>query len=251
TLAHFLDLDLEHRVRAGHIGRTISRRERHRDGAVLAWLRTDELVLEARDESSRTELDRNVLALAARKHDIASPANEIDDGDVAVFRRPLDRLRFALRFTDPLDRAVDVLLRHLGDQPLDPEIGEIRLGHVGQQLDRHLIFEVGAFRGRHDLDPGRQGRTQVLLAHRLGRAALDRALQHFVAHRRTVALAQQRQRHLARTEAGDADGLADLAEPAADLILDLSGRNGDLELALQPLGAGLGYLHCGLLTLSI
>ena len=72
-----------------------------------------------------------------------------------------------------------------------------------------------------------------------------------MAHRRTVALTQQRQRHLARTEAGDADGLADLAEPAADLILDLSGRNGDLELALQPLGAGLGYLHCGSLTLSI
>src|SRR5207237_2872917 len=78
TLAHFLDLDLEHRILAGQIGRTVIRRERHVDGAVLAWLCTDELVLEARDEPSPTELDRNVLSLAAGNLDVASPANEME-----------------------------------------------------------------------------------------------------------------------------------------------------------------------------
>src|SRR5437762_1374428 len=71
-----------------------------------------------------------------------------------------------------------------------------------------------------------------------------------MAHRGAVALAQQRQGNFARPEAGDADRSSNLAEPSADLFLDLARGYGDFELAFQPLGAGLGYLHRGLLTLS-
>src|SRR5436305_13793447 len=71
-----------------------------------------------------------------------------------------------------------------------------------------------------------------------------------MAHRRAVALAQQRQGDFSRPEAGDADRPSNLTEPSADLFLDLARGYGDFELAFQPLGAGLGYLHRGLLTLS-
>src|SRR5205823_4661921 len=71
-----------------------------------------------------------------------------------------------------------------------------------------------------------------------------------MAHRRAVALAQQRQGDFARPEAGDPDRPSNLAEPSADLFLDLARGYGDFELAFQPLGACLGYLHRGLLTLS-
>src|SRR5437868_9461081 len=71
-----------------------------------------------------------------------------------------------------------------------------------------------------------------------------------MAHRRAVALAQQRQGDFSRPKAGDADRPSNLTEPSADLFLDLARGYGDFELAFQPLGAGLGYLHRGLLTLS-
>src|SRR5205085_10138544 len=88
------------------------------------------------------------------------------------------------------------------------------------------------------------------LADRLGRAALQRALQHLAAHRLAVALAQQVQRHLPRPEAGDPDRAPELAQTTADLVFELAGRDGDLEFALQPLGTGLGYVHRRMLTIK-
>ena len=246
-LAHFLDLDLEDRVLAGQIGRTVIGRERHLDGTILAGFGADDLVLETRDEAAGAELDRDILALAAGKFDLAGPADEIDHDRIAVCCRALDRLGFALRLGHALQRAVDLLVRHLDRQLFEAEIAKLRLRHIRQHFQRHRVFEVGAFRRRHDLYLRRQCRAQVLLANGLGRAALQRALQHLAAHRMAIALAQQVQRHLAWAEAGDADRAAELAEPAADLLLQLARRDGDLQFALQPLGTGLGHVHRGML----
>src|SRR5262249_1425620 len=66
-----------------------------------------------------------------------------------------------------------------------------------------------------------------------------------------IALLEQRQRHLARAEARQADAPAELGELAVDLLQDLLGRNDDLELPLQPFGIGLNYLHGKLARPSI
>ena len=115
ALPHLLYLDLEYRVLAGQIGGAVIGRECHPDSAVLARFGAEQLVLKARDEPSRAELDRNVLALAAGKLDVTELAVKVDGNYVAVFRRPLDRFRFALCFGDPLDSTVDVLLGDVGD----------------------------------------------------------------------------------------------------------------------------------------
>ena len=107
-------------------------------------------------------------------------------------------------------------------QLFEPERGEIGRRHVRQHLQRHRVFEVGALGARYQLEPRRQRRAQIALANRLGRAVLHRALQHLAAHRRAVALAQERQRHLARTETGDPHHPADFVEPFGDLVLDLA-----------------------------
>ena len=232
AVAHFLDRNLEHALLAGQLGIARLFRKGHPDLALLAGAGADQLIGEAGQVTGGAELDLAPLAAAAGNLLVAGPADDVGDDDVAVFRRPLDRLSLALRFGEPFEGAVDILVRKLGNQPLDPEIAEIGHRHVGQQLDRHLVFEVGAFRRRDDLDPRRQRRAQVVLAHRLGRAALHRALQNLAPHRRAIALAQQLHRHLARAEAGDAHRLPDLAETAADPLLDLGRRDGDLELAL-------------------
>ena len=248
AVAHFLDRDLEHPLFAGELGIPRLGGKGDPDGTLIGGAGADQLIGKAGQVTSGAELDLAPLAAAAGDFLFADPADDIGNDDVAVLRRSLDRLRFALRLGKPLEGAVDILVGHLGDQSLDPEIAEIGHRHVGQQLDRHLVFEVGAFGRRDDLDPRRQRRAQIVLAHRLGRAALHRALEDLAPDRRAVALAQQLHRHLARAEAGDAHRLPDLAETAADPLLDLGRRDGDLELALQPLGAGLGHIHRGSLT---
>ena len=117
----------------------------------------------------------------------------------------------ALPLGDALQRLVDLVVGHLGLQPLELELGEIHRLDLGQHLDRQLVFEVGAFVEDDDLDLGLQRRAQIALAHRLGRAVVDRVLQHLAHDRGAVALAQHGQRHLAGAEARQADRAADFA----------------------------------------
>ena len=89
---------------------------------------------------------------------------------------------------------------------------------------------------------GKAGR-RLALADGLGRASLDGALQHFAEHRGAEAPAQDLHRDLARAEARQGDGPADLAEPVGDLFLELAGRDDDAEFALEPVGVGFCHLH--------
>ena len=67
----------------GQILRRIIGRERHLHFALVAGLGADQLVLEARDQPARAELDRHVLALAALERLAADLALEIHDDEVA------------------------------------------------------------------------------------------------------------------------------------------------------------------------
>ena len=55
----------------------------HVDRALVAGLGADQLILEARDQPARAELDRHVLALAAVERLAADLAVEVDDDEVA------------------------------------------------------------------------------------------------------------------------------------------------------------------------
>jgi hypothetical protein len=121
------------------------------------------------------------------------------------------RLRFPLLLGDPLDRAVDVLIRHLDDEPLDIEIGEAWFRNFGQQLEGHLVLEVAALGERDDIHFWRHCRTQIVLAYRLGRTPLHGALQDLAEDRGAKPSAEDLHRDLAGTEARQIDGAADLA----------------------------------------
>ena len=139
--------------------------------------------------------------------------------------------------------ASTLFFRHLDGKALDAEIGEIGFRDFGQDLDQHLVFEVGALGERDDVEFRRQRRAQIVLADRVGGAVLHRALEHFAEHRGAIAPAQNLHRDLARAKTRQPDRATELVEPADDLVLKLAGRDDDVELALQPFGAGFGHLH--------
>ena len=129
------------------------------------------------------------------------------------------------------------------DRPGQLDRLQIDLGDLGQDLERHGELEIGALVERGDLDLGPQRRPQLVIADRLLRALVDRLLDHLAHHRAAVLLAQQGDRHLARPEAGHPDGPAELAQAAADPVLDLVGVDDDLVFALQSVRRQFGNLH--------
>src|SRR5581483_4717374 len=151
ALAHLLDRDLELGLLAGQLGVEVVGREGHRHGAALARGDAGELLGEAGQHAFGAELDLAALGAGSRDLVVADAADDVGDDDVAERRRPVDGRGFALLLGDPRHRAVDVLGGNVGDQPLQPEPGEIRLRLLRQQLDRHRVFEVGALGGRDDL----------------------------------------------------------------------------------------------------
>ena len=178
ALAHLLHINRELGLLAGKLSGRIILGKGHANRAVLAGRRPDQLFFKTGDEAAGTKHDLAVLAAGTGNFPVAYPPLDIDDDDIAALGRPLDRLGFALLLGDPRDRGIDALFRHLDDQPLDAQIGKVRLRNFGQDLDQHLVFEIGAFAERHDVDLGRQRRPQIVLADRVLRAALDRALHH-------------------------------------------------------------------------
>ncbi len=220
-------------------------RERDPHLALLAGGDTDQLLLEAGNQAPAAK--HNVAVLAARPGDLfaADPAFNVGDDNVAICRRAGNRLGLALLFGDPLQRGIDARLGDVDHQPLDPEVAEIGLGNLGQHLDHHLVFEIGALAERDDIDFGRQRRAQIAVADRVGRTVLNRAFDHLAQHRSPKPAAQDLQRHLARAKPRDAQGPVEFVKPPDDLVFELAGRDDDAKFVLEPLGAGLGHLHAG------
>src|SRR5690606_16413845 len=170
---------------------------------------------------------------------------EIDDQAIAGATRARLGRRLVLleALGEALERLGDRVLADLGDLAGQLDRLEVDLGHLGQHLDRHGELEVGALVERGDLDLGAQRRAQVVVGDRLLRAPVDRLLEHLAHDRAAVLLAQQRDRHLARPEAGHADAALQLLEPMGDLPFDFRGLDHDLVFSFEAFGRQFGDLH--------
>src|SRR6185437_15280630 len=112
-----------------------------------------------------------------------------------------------------------------------------------QHLDGELVLEILAFVEGDDLDLGLERGAKIALAHRFGGAVRDRALQHFADNGRTIALAQDVQRHFAGPKPGQPNAASDFIEPVGDAPFDIGGLDHDGHFVLEPFGGGLGDLH--------
>ncbi len=143
-MTHFLDIDGKFRVLAGEFLAAVFRRKGNLDLAMVARPGANELVLEAGDEPAGPQFERMSLRTAAGKRLAVDLADEIDDDDIAIRRRLVDRLALAIGLGDTLHRLVNLLLRNLRPQPLELQLAEVDGLDLGQQLDRHLEFEISA-----------------------------------------------------------------------------------------------------------
>src|SRR5688572_27323444 len=152
-------------------------------------------------------------------------------------------LRLALALGQALQALVDLGVRHVNDGALELERLEVHRRDVWNHFHRNAEFEVLAVLEAYDLDLGLAGRTQVALVEQLVRTLMHRLLQHLAHHRLLVALLQQLQRHLARTETRHADPLAQLLEARLDLSLERVRGDDDLVFTLEAGGVGFRDLH--------
>ena len=106
--------------------------------ALVAGLGADQLVLEARDQLARAELDRHVLARAAFERLAVDLAVEVDDDEVAG-RRPCALLGVVRSSccdsASCLSCVVDRAFVGLDRQPLELEAVDLRRRHFGQRLE--------------------------------------------------------------------------------------------------------------------
>ena len=112
---------------------------------MLAGRGAGQLLFETGNKAVGAQQDLTILPAGSRNLALAAAPLDIDDDDVAALGRALDDLGFALLLGHALDRPVGILLGHLDNEPLDIKIGKTRLRDIGQHLERHLVFEIGAF----------------------------------------------------------------------------------------------------------
>ena len=229
----------------------VVRGERQLDRARLAGARSEQTLLEPGDQVAAAELHELVAALATLERDRRLPrggilrrqvADVVDDDEVALPGRPLDRIQAG----QALAHRVDLLLDRL--------IGHHRL--AARDLQALILAELG-LRQHADLDRELQGlalRRQVSqvdrrIAHghdaglgdRVGIPARERVPDGFVEHGLAAdALQDQRRGHLALAEARQFQLAPELARALLDAILDLGRR--DLHLHAH---ARLGQLGDG------
>src|SRR4051794_295468 len=214
------------------------------DRALLAGLRARELLLEARDQASRAELDHLVAPLAAGERLAVQRADVVRHHEVAALGGPLDRLELRRAVPELLDLGVDRLVGGLGLAPPDLELLVLPERGLGAHadLDREaqrlaLARPVGDVEVRlsdgNDLGRTDGGRvphgdrvTHGLVEHGLAPDALD----------------DHRRRDLAGPEARDPHAAAELTRRLVDALLDLRGRHLglDADARLRQLGDGGG-----------
>ena len=229
-LQDVLDRHHEDRVLPGQAVVGIGFGEGHLDFPGVADLGADELLLEALDEAARAQLHMVVLGGHAGIGLAVDGAREVDHQDVAGLRfaRRVQRLGLLVRLGQILDRFLDRAVLDLDIAALQFDLGKIHRLDVRKQLELHGVLEVLALVEGGDLDLGLYGGTQAAFAERLVRTVADRPLQDLAHHRLAETLLEDLQRHLARAEAGDFHGAAELLQPRHHLLVDL--RGGDLNL---------------------
>src|SRR6185312_2735640 len=86
-LANLLHADVERRVFSGERGIRVARWERHVELAALAGLRAGQLILETGNELARTQIEAEVVGLAAGEFQSVDLANKVDDDKIALLGR--------------------------------------------------------------------------------------------------------------------------------------------------------------------
>ena len=244
-MAQFLHLHIEHRLLAGKLGGRIVFGEGHLDHNVVAGRDAHHLFLEPGNEAVGAQFEGIAVGLSSRELFAVHRAGKIDDHDVPVraFAPAADRLRGLVDVGQAFKRFFDLRFVRLGHQPFQADGRKIDGFDVREYFHRHGVFQVGTFLERDDLNLWLHGWPQAALRHDLLRRVIDCLFQNLAHDRRTVLLAQQGHRGLARTEPRNGDGVRQLFQAAGKLLLDLGGGNGDLELALQPLDLGFRNVH--------
>ena len=243
---HLLHGNIESGFLAGEVLSLVILREGHGDGLFIAGLHAHQLLFEAGDERARTQHQRRVLGLAAVERFAAELAKEVDDQLVTLGRLfSLGRVLVALVLTgDVLDRFVDLLVGDGHNQLFELQAvgaGRFDLGkHFKLDRDDRVLAIFIAFAKRNlRLHRG----TQLLFLEN----RIDRIANHVVHGLRVqlfaVHLLDEVRRNLARAEAGHFHLRCDLLDLAFDFRADLSGADGDLVGALEPVVGGLLGLH--------
>ena len=177
-------------------------------------------------------------------------ADDIGDDDVAGLGRALDRFRFALLIR-PGARAP---CRHPRRAPAAtsfsrPSAPKSGCRHFRQDLQRHRVFEIGALCGSTPVRTAAAA-PGADCARESPRPSCPGPRSPSTSPR--TAGPYRLRNSGSGTLPGRKPGMRTIRpiSPSrlGDLLLDLARRDRDLELALQPLGAGLGHIHRRVLT---
>ncbi len=243
---HFGDGDGEHGVLAGQVLGRIVLREGDVEIAALAGLHAFELLLEARDQAARAELDRHALTGSTLEGDAVDRALIVHDNQIALDRGMTlgsGFVTFGLG-GDALDLGVDLGVAGGHRKALQRDALDLRSRHVGQHFERDAELGVLAFRiVLVEVDGGLGRGTQLLLGEQGLDAVLHRAVERVLVQRRAVHLLHDVRGHLAGAEARHPHLRGNLLHLLLDPRGDILGRDRELVSALQPLVQRLDSLH--------
>ncbi len=149
----------------------------------------------------------------------------------------------------------DFLVGDVDDRLVELDALDIHQGDSGQDFIFDFESEIGlAIENVIDdalvlrqVDLGLGGGALFALVQRIRDGGVDR-VGHDLGHgRAAIDLLEMRGRHLARAEALDIGLALELFELGVEARIEVRGRNGDAELALEAVVEGFGYLHWGLI----
>ncbi len=228
------DGERELRRLSRHLAAVVIGGKRERERLRRAGLHAGQRGVEFGEHPSLAEDDRKILRLAAGELDAVDRAGEIDRHPVALLRAARDGRVAGALAAQHVERAVDVLRRHLGARPRDRDAAHVAELDLGVDLEnRGELQRVGRGPFRALLDARRAGDAQILRAHRVVEARPDALGNHVRAHLRAILLVEHAQRRLAGPEAGDLDGAREARQPLPDLALDLGDRHRDVQPAFE------------------
>src|SRR5262249_44595922 len=213
----------------------------------------DQLILEARNEGVRADLDRDVVAAAALERLAVHRADELDHDTVALLDLAALALRAerAARVRYAADRLVDLVGGPLGREPLERDLLEVGERDRRHHLERHRIGEIGlavddlldlALALRHG-DLRVHGELEAVVGDDLGVGLAHQLVDRLGHDAAAIDLLEVGDRNLAGPEAAQLDAVLELRQAVIEPGIELGRRHDHLEFALEAVGVGFGDLH--------